>query len=143
MESRTALAINHVQHRAWGLGPAARRACQLHLCKIQRFYQCEQGVPHAPLPGPKRPAGGKRKGRLPPLSWEAGFQPPQTRDGSAGLEKAVKRESPDCKNIREIIQRSCASSQINCWCSLQREHKRLSCDRLRGEMKANISLTIC
>lgn len=66
----------------------------------------------------KSPVGGK--GRLPLLRWKADLHP-LTRDGSAGLEKTAKRESPDWKNRVQIIWRSCTSSQIKCWLSLQRE----------------------
>lgn len=66
----------------------------------------------------KRPVGGK--GRLPLLHWKADLHP-LTRDGSAGLEKTAKRESLDWKNRVQIIWRSCTSSQIKCWHSLQRE----------------------
>lgn len=58
----------HMRHGDRGLGPAARRACRPHLCTTRCFCRCEQGLPHAPLPGPDQNIPREGRGR-------AGFRP--------------------------------------------------------------------
>lgn len=121
VESRTALASRATR------GPGARSCCSLSLPAAPLQNTATSKIPvwargslHVSAPTTIS-HGREEEGQAASALVNMDFPPLQTRGGLANLEKTVKCESPNWKNRREIIQRSCVSFQINRWCSPHRE----------------------